>query len=888
MRHARFTGWGAAALAAALVTTAAPAVAVPLAAAPAPIEAAVTGDLDVIVFDDHVADGVFDTSKVARTGRTDSTERSIRLRTADGAWREGSPDADGTIRFDDLPIGDAEIHVTYPNGPGSEAFFDATGATSAADIERLPTGSNQHGQATGVSTVTIDEDGESRVIGLTGLRAVAEVSYPDGTPATGVGVELGSAGDWFAATEYGFAGGEGTYEAFASSGYRIHLPDRLGVRLTAPAGYGIGEVTAISGGGNTTDLIPVTAGAPGEYWVQTTDAASFTQNPTFQVTLAELPTADLRVTAFDDRYADGVFDDTVGAGEKVDRLNSRLSRVVTSQGATVYPGIDDEGEYVFTDLPLGETTLYFTHPNASLDSVFFDATGAESADDISRIPNESTSWSAPAVATVLVDDDGADLVVGFTALSAVADVDYADGSPAQGVDIEFGNAGQWSAATEYTYSGGEGTYQAIADGYALRYLPDEIGVRIDAPAGFGIAEVTAISSSTNTTDVIPVRAGEAAGEYWLDTTDASAYFSNPTFRVTLAETPTATLAVTYFADTDLDGAFQADVDTAVEGAEVYLRDAAGDWWATRVSDGQWTFPGVAPGEATVYAQIPEVPDAPAIPELPELDLPDAALALWDATEVSSATDTVRADTSTISFTNGSFVDPVTGDVSSFDLPDTLVGEVRTDLTAAADDDAEAAHEVFIGAASVLQLAAVVDTADPGSTAGLLEVAFGANAYETGAIPAGPGTLVAADAEGEVAIFGAAAYSMTPVVAEGYEIVEVQAIDALSGDVLEISDPAAEGAMSLLATGDAYRVAPGQVDGPVGAVLWAVEIAPAAVPPVDPGTPVDPGNAGGQPASGSSATKLPATGGDTAIWTWLLAGGLLVATGLGLRLRSRAS
>jgi hypothetical protein len=841
------------------------------------------GDLDVTVFDDRYADGIFDTSKVARNGETDSTGRSIRLRTADGTWREGSPGADGVIHFDDLPVGEAQIHITHPNGPGQEAFFDATGATSAADIERLATGRNPFDQATGVSTVTIDEDGETRVLGLTGLRAVADVEYADGTPATGVSVELGSAGQWYAATEYGFAGGEGQYEAFSSGGYQIHLPDRLGVRLTAPAGYEIGEVTAISGGGNTTDVIPVTEGTGGEYWIATTDAASFTQNPTFQVTLAELPTGELRVTSFDDRYPDGLFDAAVGSGEKVDRLNGRLSRIVTSQGTTVYPGINDEGEYVFADLPVGDTTLYFTHPNTSLESIFFDATGAGSADDIARIPNQSSDRYAPAVATVTVDEDGEELLVGFTALSSLADIEYTDGTPATGVSVEFGTAdGQWLPATEYTYSGGEGQYEAVADGYGVRYLPDEIGLRLEAPAGFVIDEVTGISSSSNTTDVIPVREGDVAGEYWIDTTDASTYFANPTFRVTLDEAPTASLAVTYFADVELDGVFEASADETVEGAEVYLQDAAGDWWATTVLDGRYTFTGIAPGAATVYAEIPETTGAPSIPELPEIELPDAAIALWDATDVTSADETVRAETSTISFEDGRFIDPATGDTTPFDLAETLVGEVPTELEATEDGDA--AQQVLIGAASVFQLAAVVDSTTQAPAAGLLDLTFGANAYTTEAEEAGAGTgaFIATDAAGEVAVFGAAEYSITPTVADGYDIVEVQAISALTGQVLEVTGPAApvEGRVSPLAVSGEYRVAPEQVGGPVGAVVWAVAVAPAAVAPGT-GLPAT----GAQPA-GSGPRQLAATGAESDALTWLLAAGLLIGAGVTVRVVRR--
>jgi LPXTG-motif cell wall-anchored protein len=926
VRNARITGWGAAALAAVLVTTAAaPAGASVLADAatetPAPIEtsereassspepapsdepteapaedaptddaapeplaqraertvsaalaAAAVGDLTVTVFEDRYQDGVFDSSKVGRTGQSDAIRQYLGAPTlvaSDGSTWTATAVGD-TWFFDDVPAGDARLQVQYPTLPVNAMLFDATDPANLRKLTQVGSSWDPRAEA----SVTIgDGTNTARTIGISGLRAVADVKLPDGTPATGVTVELGANGQWLPATEYDFQ--PGSYEHL-DGGYVYLLPGEFGVRVTAPAGYRVGEVTAVSSGGNI-DPIPVTS-RDGAYWLQTTDASTYTSNPTFTVTLEELPTADLRVTSFDDRYADGVFDTSKTAKDgRADEKNTRVSRLVTAQGAILTPTTAANGDQVFEDVPVGEAKVYFVHPNSAFDSIFFDTTDAESADEIERVPNESTSAYSQAVATVAVEDGGSALEVGFIALRATAEVEYAGGAPASDVTVELGSDGQWYPATEYDFAGGEGTYEAFANSYYVRHLPDEIGVRVTAPTGYAIAEVTARENNDPGAAEIDVRDDGAV--FWLDTADAASYFSAPTFVVTLEKIPTASVDVTYFLDVELDGVYASGADTTVPGAEVYLQDAAGRWWATTSLDGTYAFTGIAPGEATVYVEIPETAESPEAPGLPGLELPEAALAVWDATDLASYRDVEEAETTTISFEGTSI--GADGTTTPIVVDGALVGAIPTEVVA--DTETSDAAEVFVGGAMVLQTAAVVDTTSLEAVPGA-EVQFLANRATAAGeeLAPGSGAFIAADGDGEVAVFGAAEYGIRPTVPAGYRVVEVVAV-SLSGDVLDVTEQQAAPATAraaLFAAGTEYRVAPEQVGGPAGGIVWAVAVAPITVaPPVVPGVDLPP--TVGLPAAGPAV--LPATGSGQDAWALVFGASLLLAAGLGARL-----
>lgn len=237
-----------------------------------------TGDVTITKFDDRYADGLFDTSKTAPSGDRDRLgEGTINLIDVNGV-RHYNSGTNGVFAFEDIPVGPAVAFISYPNGPGGELLFDATDATSANDIERLVPG--DYMGAAGKLPIQVDSDGETRLVGMSALRLVANVQYADGTPAAGVHVELGS-DEWYPATEYDFRAG--TYEAFQPAGYIRHLPGDLSVRVTAPEGYRVFRVTA---GDNTQFAVKKKKGV---YSFSSTQVWNFFWNPAFTVTLKRFP-----------------------------------------------------------------------------------------------------------------------------------------------------------------------------------------------------------------------------------------------------------------------------------------------------------------------------------------------------------------------------------------------------------------------------------------------------------------------------------------------------------------------------------------------------------------------------------------------------------------------
>lgn len=280
MRSARTFSLAAAVAAVAMI-------AMPLPALAVEDDSDATGTLTVTRFDDRYADGIYDPSKTSLSGDSDrKNELAPRVLGPDGTWYHASTNADGDVVFENLPVGEVQVHFIYPNGPGGEVFFDATGAASAADIEQLPVGSFL-GSPTGYATVDVDADGEYLLVGMSAIRLVAKAQLADGTPVEDlVSVELGSHGTWYPATEYDFSGGYGTYEAFWSYGYVRHLPGDLGVKIAAPAGYRVASVTAQNY--ETGPAIPVTERG-GAWFFPSTEVQNYFWNPYFTVTLEETP-----------------------------------------------------------------------------------------------------------------------------------------------------------------------------------------------------------------------------------------------------------------------------------------------------------------------------------------------------------------------------------------------------------------------------------------------------------------------------------------------------------------------------------------------------------------------------------------------------------------------
>lgn len=322
-------------------------VAAPLSAVAAEDTDPNTGTLAVTFFEDRYADGLFDPASTSPNGTPERkrTELALNLIDVNGTRHYLSADAAGDFVFENIPVGPAQVYFPDPNSYRSVAFFDATGAASAADIERLPSGSYQ-GSPSGVLTVDVDADGEYRLIGLTALRLVADVRFADGTPASGVGISLGSNGEFTDATEYDFQ--PGSYEAFST----YHLPGQLGVKVTPPAGYGVATVIAGNNPGGAE--LPVTA-RDGGWWFSSTGVNEYFFNPTFTVVLEQLPdttrpvvtlvtpapgtvarTLDVRVDATDDRGLQRIVANIYQDGRLVKSTQTRIDGATSgSHTATV-------------------------------------------------------------------------------------------------------------------------------------------------------------------------------------------------------------------------------------------------------------------------------------------------------------------------------------------------------------------------------------------------------------------------------------------------------------------------------------------------------------------------------------------------------------------------
>jgi hypothetical protein len=296
-------------------------VAAPMSASAADDADPSTGNVTITKFDDRYADGLFDTSKTAPSGDQDRLgEGTINLIDAKGA-RHYSSGTNGVFAFENVPVGPATAFITYPNGPGGEVLFDATGATSATGIKRLVPG-DYMGPA-GKLPIMVDADGETRLVGLSALRLVADVEHADGTPAAGVSVELGSDA-WYPATEYSFQ--PGTYEAFQDSSYVRHLPGDLRLRVTAPKGHRVASVTA---GDNTPFTVTEKEGV---YSFPSTQVWNFFWNPAFTVTLAADSSKPVLTVPADGPVTVGADFDPLEGVSATDDGDGDLTDAVTVEG----------------------------------------------------------------------------------------------------------------------------------------------------------------------------------------------------------------------------------------------------------------------------------------------------------------------------------------------------------------------------------------------------------------------------------------------------------------------------------------------------------------------------------------------------------------------------
>jgi LPXTG-motif cell wall-anchored protein len=268
-----------------------------------------TGTITVTQFEDRYADGLFDTTLVAANGDTDRkrTASYVYLHDVNGKWWATDYNASGDYVFPNIPVGAAQIYTGGPNSNPEAVFFDATGATGIADLERMP---NEYvsfdngtfilqngttidtlagpGRMQAEASVTVTQASQSKLIGMSAVRAGVETVLADDpeTPVTGYGMPtVYSNEDSYEATESDRTPGsffflDGTSEAY-------FFPSRFGITVEPAEGYVVTNVEARSSV-NTTLSAPVTE-TDGFYALDLLDAATFSDIVTFVVTLDVAP-----------------------------------------------------------------------------------------------------------------------------------------------------------------------------------------------------------------------------------------------------------------------------------------------------------------------------------------------------------------------------------------------------------------------------------------------------------------------------------------------------------------------------------------------------------------------------------------------------------------------
>jgi LPXTG-motif cell wall-anchored protein len=273
------------------------------------IAADATGTVTVTQFEDRYADGIFDTALVAPNGTTDQKRTSsyVYLHDVNGKWWATNTNASGDYVFPNIPVGAAQIYLGGPNSGVSAAFFDATGATGIADLERLPNeyvsfsnGTFIYPNGTTIDTlsgpssvqaeasVTVTQASQSKLIGMSAFKAGVQTVLADDpqTLVTGYAVPtVHSNDDSYEAIEYApgnFYVADGVDEAY-------FFPSRFGVTVEPKEGYVVTNVEARSSI-DLTRTLPVTE-TDGFYSVDLLGAANYFDRVDFVVTLDVAPPA---------------------------------------------------------------------------------------------------------------------------------------------------------------------------------------------------------------------------------------------------------------------------------------------------------------------------------------------------------------------------------------------------------------------------------------------------------------------------------------------------------------------------------------------------------------------------------------------------------------------
>jgi len=267
------------------------------------------GTVTVTQFEDRYADGLFNTALVAANGDTDRKRTSsyVYLHDVNGKWWATNTNASGDYVFPNIPVGAAQIYIGGPNSGVSAAFFDATGASGIADLERMPNttisftnGSFINQDGTTIDTLgapssvqaeaslTVTPASQSKLIGMSAFKAGVQTVLADDpqTLVTGYGVPtVYSNDDSYEAIEWqtgNFYVADEDHEAY-------FFPSRFGITVEPKEGYVVTNVEARSSI-NTTLTLPVTE-TDGFYGVDLLGAANYFDRVDFVVTLDVAPPA---------------------------------------------------------------------------------------------------------------------------------------------------------------------------------------------------------------------------------------------------------------------------------------------------------------------------------------------------------------------------------------------------------------------------------------------------------------------------------------------------------------------------------------------------------------------------------------------------------------------
>ena len=531
------------------------------------------GSLGDFVFEDTNSDGLQDEGEPGVPGVV------VNLLDADGNPvndADGNPvttttDENGNYSFGELALGGYTVQFVAPEGKA----FSPQGTNDDGAVDSDP---NAEG-VTNVYTLTEEAPTTDQVdAGLVDDDAVVDPSVT--LDPTSV------------------APGEST--SLTGSGF---TPEGdVTVQLTDPEGNPVGDpitVPADAEGNVPATEIPVPEdAAPGDYKVVATDVATDTpvESP-LTVTDGSLPggNGELGDRVWNDLDSDGVQDDGEAgvSGVTVNLLDAEGNPVNDADGNPVTATTDDNGNYTFAGLALGEYTVEFVAPEgASFTQANAGDDDAVDSDAAENGRTEVVALTSTAPANMTVD---AGIVDAPAVDEATVTVNPTEVKP------------------------GEET-QVTGDGYAPN---SDVTVQLVDPEGNPIGDPITVTTDENGHFTTPLPIGEDVepGDYSVSAEDAEG--NKDTVDLTVAEPDgenpnpnpggDGELGDRVWRDANSDG-IQDSNESGLAGAVVNLLDAEGNAYTdaegnpittTTDDNGSYAFTGLALGEYIVEFAAPE-------------------------------------------------------------------------------------------------------------------------------------------------------------------------------------------------------------------------------------------------------------------------------------------